>query len=326
MTFTEFTDDGAGHWSGAEKASQLAPAPSTHGGGDRSSFADKAIGDASLSATLDRLAELQVQRKFYIKARNRQVLSLGALVRRYLGWHAGLSEQASADLSKRAAAIVAAGLAGKPMKAADEKVFAAIGGTFTAIGQAIEPLEAARAAVERDMKRTVRALPAYAWVKNVHGLGELGFAVILGEAGDLSAYPKKGHLWKRLGLAPFEGHAYSTWRRQGGLTAEDWVAAGYSPRRRAEIYAVVSEPLFRQQSVVAGPYRAAYDRRRAATAEAHPDWTKAHSHMDALRVMTKLLLRDLWQEWRRAADGLPDRARAHLPSSGNSPAAAECSP
>lgn len=110
--------------------------------------------------------------------------------------------------------------------------------------------------------------------------------------------------------------AASTWRMKGGLSAEQWSDAGYSPRRRAEVYAVISEPLFRAQSVAQGPYRAIYDRRRERTAETNPDWTKAHSHMDALRVMTKYLLRDLWQEWngRKAGSSVPERAALGLPT------------
>lgn len=164
-----------------------------------------------------------------------------------------------------------------------------------------DKLAAARHEIELEMKRIVRKLPVYPWAKDVKGLGELGLAVIISEAGDLSNYPKKGHLWKRLGLAPFEGKAYSTWRMKGGLSADDWTEAGYSPRRRAEIYAVISEPMFRAQSVAAGPYRAIYDRRREATGVAHPDWTKAHSHMDGLRIMTKYLIRDLWNAWKPTA-------------------------
>lgn len=42
------------------------------------------------------------------------------------------------------------------------------------------------------------------------------------------------------------------------------------------------------------PYRAVYDQRRAHTALTHPDWTLGHSHNDALRVVAKRVLRDLW--------------------------------
>lgn len=41
-------------------------------------------------------------------------------------------------------------------------------------------------------------------------------------------------------------------------------------------------------------YRHTYDQRRAHTAITHPEWTAGHSHNDALRIVGKEILRDLW--------------------------------
>lgn len=261
--------------------------------------ADKATFGVPVSALIDQLAELQVRRKFWIGNVNKQTNAVRALVRRGLGWRYDDDEGAREKINARSARIVSAALAGKDQKPEDEAIFGALSADLAAVYASIAPCAAARHEIELEMKRTVRKLPVYPWSKEVKGLGELGLAVIIAEAGDLSNYPKKGHLWKRLGLAPLDGRAYSTWRMKGGLKADDWVEAGYSPRRRAEIYAVVSEPLFRANSVAAGPYRAIYDRRRETTATTNPDWTKAHSHMDGLRIMTKHLIRDLWNVWRQ---------------------------
>lgn len=281
----------------AVEANEMVPSAAPNAGAGHPHGADKAGCALPVSAALDQLAELQVRRKFWIGNVNKQTNAVKALVRRALGWRYDEEEAGREKVNARAARIVAAALAGKDQKPEDQAVFGALAADLAAVSRAIEPCQKARHEIELEMKRIVRKLPVFAWAKDVKGLGELGLAVILAEAGDLSRYPKKGHLWKRLGLAPFEGQAYSTWRMKGGLTAEDWTAAGYSPRRRAEIYAVVSEPMFRAQTVAAGPYRAAYDRRRLLTAETHPDWTKAHSHMDALRIMTKAMLRDLRHAW-----------------------------
>lgn len=54
------------------------------------------------------------------------------------------------------------------------------------------------------------------------------------------------------------------------------------------------------------PYRVTYDERRAHTAVSRPDWTDGHSHNDALRVVSKAILRDLWRaarDWHAARDG-----------------------
>lgn len=290
-----------------------AKAPSPEGEMGQTGLADEVVAPLPISPLIDRLAEQQVRRKFCIGLVNKQTNAAKALVRRSLGWRYD-DKEAGEKINARAARIVAAAVNGKEVKAEDVDIFNSLLGILTVVSSAIEPIQKERDRCELDMKRTVRKLPVYEWAKAVRGLGELGLAVIVAEAGDIAKYPKKGHLWKRLGLAAHEGKAYSTWRREGGLSAEDWVAAGYSPRRRAEVYAVISEPLFRQQSVVSGPYRAIYDRRRARTAEAHPDWTKGHSHADGLRVMTKYLLRDLWQEWRRVDIDVSSEAIEHMPA------------
>lgn len=276
------------------------------GAAQTSLAAQTAIGGLAAPSPIDQLAELQVRRKFYIAAANRQANAAKALMRRYLGWRYDAEESERDKVNEAAARIVADALDGKVSGTAVPDLLV--------VRDTIEPMRQARATVEADMKRLVRTLPVHAWAKTVAGFGDLGVAVLLGEAGDLAGYPKKGHLWKRLGLAPFQGKAYSTWRREGGLTAEDWVAAGYSPRRRAEMFAVIAEPLLRHQTMTAGPYRAIYDQRRAATAVTHPDWSKGHSHADAMRIMTKRLVRDAWVEYRRAKHDAPAMATKRLPA------------
>ena len=248
-------------------------------------------------SVIDKLAELQYRRKFYISVVNKQTNAIRALTRRALGWRYDFDEGEREKINARAARIVSAALAGKDQKPEDRKVFGALVFDMATVAQAIEPCTLARHEIELEMKRIARSLPVYPWAKAVKGFGELGLAVLVAEAGDLGNYSNHGKLWKRLGLAPFEGRAMSTWRMKGGLTAEQWTQAGYSPRRRAEVYAVISEPLFRSQSVAAGPYRAIYDARRAQMAEREPEWSKAHSHMDGLRIMTKALVADLWSAW-----------------------------
>lgn len=278
--------------------------------------ADKAVRGLLDPSLFDQLAELQVRRKFYIGLVIKQTNAAKALVRRALGWRYDEEDAGREKVNARAARIVAAAMAGKEQKPEDVEFFAALAFDLSVTAAAIEPCTKARHEIELEMQRIARRLPVYPWAKSIKGLGDRALAVIVAEAGDLSAYPKKGHLWKRLGLAPFEGKACSTWRAKGGLTAEQWTEAGYAPRRRAEIYALISEPLFRAQTVANGPYRAIYDRRREATAATHPDWTKAHSHMDALRVMTKYLIRDLWVAW-RAEIAVPSPATVRLPASTN---------
>lgn len=54
------------------------------------------------------------------------------------------------------------------------------------------------------------------------------------------------------------------------------------------------------------PYRVTYDERRAHTAVSRPDWTHGHSHNDALRVVSKEILKDLWRaarDWHATQGG-----------------------
>lgn len=255
------------------------------------------------TALCEALQELQVRRKFWIGIANKQTNATGALVRRNLGFVGDQDEATREKLKKRAARVVARALGGKPQEAEDGDVARVLADDFLVMQASLAPAVARRHDIELQMKRVVRKLPVYEWAKGVRGLGEIGLGVIVGEAGDLSKYATKRKLWRRLGLgmAPgHEAHAYSTWRMKGGLMAEDWTAAGYAPRRRAEIHACVAEPMFRQQTMVTGPYRQAYDKRRAHCEVTHSDWTKGHLHADALRIMTKKLISDLWSEWRKS--------------------------
>ena len=164
------------------------------------------------------------------------------------------------------------------------------------------------------METCAGQLAAFAFVEKVLGAGEIGLATIIGEAGDLSNYANPGKLWSRLGYAPYRGFAGSSWKRdswhQGekALSKEEWTDHPFSGERYALMYAI-SDSMLRAQKTkktedspgeAKGPYGQIYMDRRRRTAETHPDWTDGHSHKDALRVMMKAYLRDLWVAWNRA--------------------------
>lgn len=246
---------------------------------------------------IDAIGNLQRRRRFWIKAEVKLVNSFQALIRLSLG-----AKREDEKANARARQIAAAALAGKPLP--DEVAF--LEADALSFREMMLPIEKARGALERDMKRAVRKLPGAEFAASVKGFGELGFAVIVGEAGDLSGYPSKGHLWQRLGLGLHNGQSGGTWRREGGLSNDDWTAFGYSAQRRAEVFATVQDSLFRWQTHSGGPYRAVYDRRRARAAEAHPDWRPARLHADAGRVMVKALIKDLWRAWRATTHKIAD--------------------
>jgi hypothetical protein len=159
--------------------------------------------------------------------------------------------------------------------------------------------------------------------------------VVIGETGDLSNYAGVRKVWKRLGLAVYEGRAYSTWRRKGGLTAEEWTAAGYKPTRLAEIFSCVTEPMAKHQIESAeksntgfgrpkGKYGEVYVKRREQTLPLcdDPEYTRAHAQRDALRIMTKALIADLWSAWKGSVTTLAEVPRVIVAPSTPIPARA----
>jgi len=262
------------------------------------------------------IQELQVRRKFCIGLMTKQTNAAGGLARRALGFRWDDGEEERMQVAARAAKIVGAAFAGKAQNAENKEVAELLSADLSVVIAALAPLEARRGEIEKAMEKLARQLPAYSFVRSVRGFGDKAFAVLVGEAGDLSLYPKIGKLWKRLGLAPYESKAYSTWRNEKRrnappLSAEEWVAAGYSPRRRAEIHSCIGDPMSKHQLTSAeksgtkyghpkGVYGEIYVKRRQETDISHPDWSKDHSRNDALRIMTKAVVADLWSQWREA--------------------------
>lgn len=177
------------------------------------------------------------------------------------------------------------------------------------------PWDEIRSQEEKELETIAESLPVAEWVKGIPGAGLLGLATIVGETGDLGNYANPAKVWKRLGFAPYDGHAGSSWKRETwrprSLTKEEWIDNPFSGKRYALMH-VIAVWLKNKQWIGAaktedgvgkpnGHYGEVYAARRSRTAETHPDWSKQHAHMDALRIMMKEFLKDLWIEWRRAA-------------------------
>jgi hypothetical protein len=94
-------------------------------------------------------------------------------------------------------------------------------------------LETDRLALEKNLAKLARKLPAYEFVKNARGVGDLSYAAIVGEAGDISSYRTVSGLWKRMGLAVIQGE-----RQRRVTNAELALEHGYSPARRSVMWNV----------------------------------------------------------------------------------------
>lgn len=181
-----------------------------------------------------------------------------------------------------------------------------------------------RDASEKQMRDIAKNLPGYSLVKNTSGLAELGFAIITAEVNAqgsaFSDYSNPWKVYKRLGLAVINGEGQ---RRKADV--EQAALHGFSPRRRAEIWAVV-DSMFRHQwagdkdaqgknpklskqpvavpAHATGPYGEVYAKFRehyaSKTDATGKAWSDAHKHNAARRAMTKALVLDLWKAWNRA--------------------------
>jgi hypothetical protein len=182
---------------------------------------------------------------------------------------------------------------------------------------AIEPLTAQRTLYEKDMVREAKRLPVYPFVKSVSGFGDISFATIVGECGDIGTYKSIAAVWKRLGLAVFDG------KRQGnpgaGAVADDWIRHGYNKQRRSVSWNARAQiiggmglwrPEFGSDLADATYYqrvfaeRARYESDKLGTPVTESakgkESYKKHATNRAMRYTEKRLLRELYKSWRRA--------------------------
>lgn len=287
----------------------------------------------------EHMMEWQVARRYYIRHRTRISNALGGLVRRRLGWTWDTTEKVRASINRRTDRIVDAALKGKAFHADDLEYATSILDHLQAAQKMYQVADEALDRITKEMTAAAKLLPVYAFVESVRGAGPTTLAVIVGEAGDLCRYPHPDKLKKRLGLAPFtkDGitQAPSTWAKRGGLTAADWAdpehGPKYAPKRLGEIFGSVTVPLCTKQLVgkaktgdgprqAHGKYGEVYLRRVARTLETKPELTPQWRHLDACRVMTSAFVSDLWSEWQRAVNGVPNRATLLLPAANYSEA------
>jgi hypothetical protein len=223
-------------------------------------------------------------------------------------WHPTDDETVRDKYNREVAKIITAAHKGQGMPAVIKLV--------AAVDRGREPFDELRTAAEKRMETLAKDLPAAPWVAGVRGVGMLGFATIVAVAGDLSNYPNPAKLWKRLGFAPYQGLAGSTWKRETwrprALTSEEWIANPFSGSRYALMHQIAIWLVNAQWTAAGkdpegagkpkGPYGEVYAKRREHTAREHPDWTKGHGRMDGVRIAMKAFLKDLHLAWRERAE------------------------
>lgn len=170
------------------------------------------------------------------------------------------------------------------------------------------------------LNRTMRAHPLAGWQKQAKGVGEKQLARLLAAIGDPYLRPMPdgtsrprtvSALWAYSGLHTLPAGAIEpatpiplpprpginvAARRQKG------VKSNWSTDAKTRAYLIATSCIKQVDS----EYRGVYDARREHTALTHPDWTPGHSHADALRIVSKRVLRDLWRAARDYHEGVPE--------------------
>lgn len=230
-------------------------------------------------------------------------------------WTWDADEKAREKYNKQVLAIVKAARAGE----GDQRIVELV----LTVDKGREPFDELRAGCEKRMEALAAELPVADWIEGIRGAGLLGLATIIAETGDLSNYSNPAKVWKRLGFAPFDGFAGSTWKRETWrprkLTADEWIENPFSGHRYALMHQIAiwlvnaqwisAKKTGADEGKPNGPYGEVYAARRAHTAKTHPDWTKGHSRMDGLRVAMKAFLKDLHVEWHARAGHVIERPR-----------------
>lgn len=176
-----------------------------------------------------------------------------------------------------------------------------------------------------NLQRQMRAHPLHPWVKAARGVGLKQAARLLSAIGDpywntLHDRPRTvSELWAYCGLHVLPADRVNNVARDrhvGGdqtsnpghlagdaHTSSAGVAAKRRKGQRANWSNTAKMRAFRiaEKVIQCGnpTYRALYDARRAHTAVTRPEWTAGHSHNDALRIVAKAVLKDMWIEARR---------------------------
>jgi hypothetical protein len=277
-------------------------------------------GCLAIAATIRELVMLQRKRRFCIVSQSRIDRSIESLIASMIGFRVDATEEDRKAVFAQAKTIRLAVEKGDGQPSGNIQTLPAV--TFLApmiLTSAATRVQwdSLRDDTEKQMRKIAKTLSVYPWAQKVKGFGDLALGIIVAEAGiPIGEYRTVSGLWKRMGLAVIDGE-----RQRRKTSKEDAARHGYSPMRRAEVWSLCSDSMFRHQwraakedapAGPAGPYGEVYARRKANTVSRIDDtadlpkndpdkWTKGRVHNDARRIMTKELLKDLWVEWRKSS-------------------------
>lgn len=188
-------------------------------------------------------------------------------------------------------------------------------------------LEQVEKAATKNLEIAMRQHPLGPFVKSLAGVGDKQAARLLAAVGDpywnaLAERPRLvSELWS------YCGHGDATRRPVKGMSQSDMFRLG-NPEAKMRLWNIAAKTVMFNGAIKSNgsanprsPYRDVYDTRKAATEgrehatacarcgpSGHPaqpgsPWSDAHRHADALRIVGKEILRDLWHEAKRIHEG-----------------------
>jgi hypothetical protein len=149
-----------------------------------------------------------------------------------------------------------------------------------------------------ELVRAWRKHPLAPWAKGYRGVGEKSIARLVAVIGDPAERPNPGKLFA------YCGHGDAARKRAKGMSQDELFRLG-NPRAKKQVWLIAT-------SLLKAGNRDVYDARRIVTAErlhekscvrcgpsgkpavAGSPWSLGHQHADALRVVGKAFLLDLW--------------------------------
>lgn len=155
------------------------------------------------------------------------------------------------------------------------------------------------------LQKAMRKHPLWQWAKQQKGVGEKTLARLLGIIGDpyvnatTHTVRSVSQLWAYCGLHTLtnpDGGSNIAARRMKGVQA-NW---NTNAKTRAYLIAeaLVKAGVRKHEDGSRYPlteYGRVYIQRREHTLVTHPEWTPGHSQNDAMRILMKAFLKDLWR-------------------------------
>lgn len=180
----------------------------------------------------------------------------------------------------------------------------------------IDPLKDLEHRTVLSLQKRMRVNPIWPYFKDVKGVGEKTLARLMACIGDPYLRPLDdgsytprtvSQLWAYCGMhtiANKDGEIIAAKRMKG-------VQANWNTEAKTRLF-LLSQGLLRQgirkdkdgNQFAVTPYGQLYLDRRAHTAVTHPEWNPGHGLNDALRIMGKELLKQLWRAAREIHTGI----------------------